>query len=337
MHSGARATPLRDVGAQRRRGGAASAVMGVVLGALLVLACDGESGRGGGAPLEARQPSAPAREQLAARPTQRSLPPLPNAGAVNPANYREAGPREAAHASPGAIPSGAEAPGAAVRPSTSSSELEPGGNDEFDPALLADPRHALGAENESAFATLVHEKKAVLPRNCREWRTFRRRGFAPKASKHALPEHVDAGALVRCGSLEFLARAAPSRVSYVRGALPRSGLADLPAVVASATSRPALLARNAAVARGLTLAEFLPTAHVADSELRGRLTIVEPASETSVILNAEVWGDINGDGIEDLLLSVLNSAEDGSYFDMRLIEVTRTLPDAPLRVLAVQH
>jgi hypothetical protein len=219
-----------------------------------------------------------------------------------------------------------------VRPEPPQTELAPGANDEFDPGALADVEYALVADNENAFATLVHEKKRVLPRNCRDWKTFRKRGYAPKS---ALGEHLDGGALVRCGSLEFFARAAPSRISHVRDALLGAGPNTLPAIVASATSRPALQARTAAAARGLTLAELLPSAYTGSSELLGRVAIIEPSSETSVLLNAEVWGDINRDGIEDLVISVLNSSDDGTYLDVRLIEVTRLSAEAPLTVLAV--
>ena len=212
--------------------------------------------------------------------------------------------------------------------------LAPGANDEFDAAALADVKQALSAIEESAFAPLVHKDKRALPNNCRSWQALHKRGYAPKNS---LAEQRDAGALVRCGAYEFLARAKPSRVSHVRKALHGVGPNGLPAIVASATSKPALRARSVAVSRGLTLGEFLPGARLGRSELRGRVLIDEPASATSVIVNAEVWGDVNSDEIEDLLLSVLNSSDDLGYFDMRLIEVTRLAPDAPLSVLAVSE
>jgi len=212
--------------------------------------------------------------------------------------------------------------------------LAPGANDEFDAAALADVKQALSAIEESAFAPLVHKDKRALPNNCRSWQALHKRGYAPKNS---LAEQRDAGALVRCGAYEFLARAKPSRVSHVRKALVGAGPNDLPAIVASATSKPALRARSVAVSRGLTLGEFLPGARLGRSELRGRVLIDEPASATSVILNAEVWGDVNADEVEDLLLSVLNSSDDLGYFEMRLIEVTRLAADAPLTVLAVSE
>jgi len=231
---------------------------------------------------------------------------------------------------PAAEDSSARRPVEAVQPEPGL--LAPGANDEFDAATLADLKGALSAVEEAAFAPLVLGDKRVTPNNCRSWRTLRARGFAPK---NALAARLDGGALARCGALEFLVRARPSRVGHVRNALVGAGPNSLPAIVASATSRLALQARNVAVSKALTLGQFLPGARTGKSELRGRVLIDEPASATSVIVNAEAWGDVNSDEIEDLLLSVLNSDDDASYFDLRLIEVTRTTPDAPLTVLAV--
>jgi hypothetical protein len=225
-------------------------------------------------------------------------------------------------------------------------EIAPGVNDEFGEDILLDIDEALDAIDENAFATLF-KKEAVLvdnqivkkekfahPDNCRRWRNLRRRGYAPK---NALAKQINAGALVRCGSLEFLALARPSRVSHVRGLLARAEPSLLPAIVASATSPLAEQARDRAVAKGATLTEFLPTARIIPSELPGRLSIAEPSSKSNVIVNAEVWGDINSDGVEDLVLSVLNAADDNSSFDMRLIHVTRRSSSAPLTVLAVME
>lgn len=228
-----------------------------------------------------------------------------------------------------------EMPGEEAAPVSAEPQvLAPGANDEFDAAALADVKQALSAVEESAFALLVNGDKRVLPNSCRSWRALRKRGFAPKTP---LAEQRDGGALVRCGAFEFLARAKASRVSHVRKALEGAGPNSLPAIVASTTSKLALRARNIAVSKGLTLGEFLPDARMGRSELRGRVSFEEPASATSVIVNAEAWGDVNADEIEDLLLSVLNSSEDLGYFELRLIEVTRLSREAPLTVLAVSE
>jgi hypothetical protein len=270
---------------------------------LLVLACNGERGKSASVGSEKAQRARSALEDA-------------NAARLSAVRAAEAARREAETS--------------LVKPT----RLAPGASDEFDAAVVGDVQHALDAMEENAFATLVHEDKRVLPKTCRTWRALRARGYAPK---NALAEQVDGGALVRCGALEFLARATPSRVSHVRNALNGAGPEALPAIVASATSKLAQRARSVAAGRGLTLAELLPGARAIESELKGRVLITEPASATTVTLNAEAWGDINSDETEDLLLSVLNSSDEGSYFDMRLIVVTRTSPHDPLTVLSVQE
>ena len=229
---------------------------------------------------------------------------------------------------------------------TPRAEIEPGVNEEFDEDVLLDLDEALSAVDENAFATLfkkvqvfvngelVRKEKFAHPDNCRRWRYYKNHGYAPKSS---MGKQIDAGALVRCGSLEFLARARPSRRTHVRNLLVGSGPSALPALLASATSPLAREARDRAVAKGATLSDFLPSARVIPSEVPGRLSISEPTSSSSIILNAEVWGDVNADGIEDLVLSVLNSANDGNSFDMRLLQVTRASPSSPLTVLSVME
>jgi hypothetical protein len=220
----------------------------------------------------------------------------------------------------------------ATPPETASRELAPRANEEFGGALLAEVQDALSAVDENAFATLIHKDKRVTPDNCRSWRSLRTRGYAPKAGVNA---QVDSGALVRCGSLEFLTRAKPSRSSYVGRVLDGAGPSNLPAIVASATSKLAARSRGIAANKAMTLAELLPGAHVGKSDLPGRVLIEDPASATTTILNAEAWGDVNSDEIEDVVISVLNFSDDGSYFDMRLIEATRASAGAPLTVLSV--
>jgi hypothetical protein len=216
-------------------------------------------------------------------------------------------------------------------------ELLPRASQELAVAGLDEVKRALGAVDEDAFALLVHEEKVALPNNCVSWRSLRKRGYVPRKTKTGLAEQVDSGALVRCGALEFLARAKPSRFSYVQSAIEGAGPQALPAIVASAPSKAEQRARSAAVGKALTLEEYLPDARAGQSELMRRVSIIEPSSATSVIIHAEAWGDINGDEVEDLLLSVLNSSDEETYFDMRLIEVTRLSPRAPLTVLAVSE
>lgn len=222
-------------------------------------------------------------------------------------------------------------------------ELSPAANDEFDDESLADLSAALHAVEESAFSMLFRKtkdeegktiEKFAHPDNCRSWRYFKTRGYSPKS---ALAKQVDAGALVRCGALEFLSRAAPSRVSHVSRLLAGAGPESVPAIVASAPSKLAQRSRSSATSKGWSLAEMMPDALAGKSELPGRVSIIEPASATSVMLNAEAWGDVNGDEVEDVLVSVMSTSDDGTWLEMRLLEVTRPSPTAPWNVLSISR
>lgn len=270
-----------------------------------------------------------------------------NVGSVQPLRAGAQSRAEAAPPQPEAEPAPGPAPPRRKRTAEGSpnarAELLPGATEEFDPDALADLDEALSAVEENAFATLVRatrnelgerQEKSVKPDSCRAWRTLRTRGYAPK---NALAKQVDAGALVRCGGLEFLARARPSRVSHVRDILAGAGPSTLPAIVATATSKLAQRSRSVAASKGWSIAELLPDARAGESDLPGRVAILEPASATSVILNAEAWGDVNSDETEDVLLSVMSTSDDGSYFEMRLLEVTRASAAAPWTVLTVSR
>jgi hypothetical protein len=51
------------------------------------------------------------------------------------------------------------------------------------------------------------------------------------------------------------------------------------------------------------------------------------------ICPSTMWGDLNSDGVEDLVLSVRTAAAEGSMPQMRLLVATRSTASAPLRVL----
>jgi hypothetical protein len=87
------------------------------------------------------------------------------------------------------------------------------------------------------------------------------------------------------------------------------------------------------VTNGRSLAELIPDARLASSRRPRRLTIAEPSGESRFTLHAEAWGDINGDGVEDLLVSVFNSVEQGTYFELRLLRMTRVAPEGALTVI----
>jgi hypothetical protein len=52
-----------------------------------------------------------------------------------------------------------------------------------------------------------------------------------------------------------------------------------------------------------------------------------------VMLHAEAWGDFNGDSVDDVVVSVVNGAVEGTYASVRLLVLTRTSADGLLNVV----
>jgi len=221
--------------------------------------------------------------------------------------------------------SGSDAAPATAAPTV----LPPGASPELDPGALRDVEAALTAVGDTDFGLLERGDREITPKTCREWRGLREAGFYPP---NTYEMHVDARAQVRCGTLEFLGRASPSRSSYVKGAIENAQPGALPAILATALSGEDESARHAAVENGKSLEDLIPDARLAPSARPRRITIAEP-SGSRVTLHVEAWGDISGDGFEDLLVSVLNSVDQGTYFEMRLLRMTRVAPEGALLVI----
>jgi hypothetical protein len=180
----------------------------------------------------------------------------------------------------------------------------------------------LAAEEELGFGALVHADTTITPKTCAERDRLKARGFEPA---NTLEEQPDSGAEIRCKTLRLLAHAQPSRASFVPKALDASLISVLPAAVASATSNDRLAQRDAATRAGQSLRQFEARAR-GHTDPMGILVIRETGFDTSVNLELQARGDFDGDGEEDLALSVLNSADQGSWTEMRLIVLTRTAP-----------
>jgi hypothetical protein len=55
-----------------------------------------------------------------------------------------------------------------------------------------------------------------------------------------------------------------------------------------------------------------------------------------ILVHVEARGDVDGDGVEDLVLSVVNSATRGTYSYVRLTTVSRKASDSPLIAISVR-
>jgi hypothetical protein len=203
----------------------------------------------------------------------------------------------------------------------------------FSPALglhsTDDADAKLDAADAMGFGTLARDGQMRFPKTCREREALKAKGFAPET---ALQAQSDAGAEIRCSTYHLLTHVEPARITFLPSTLDDSVLAVLPAFVASATSYARLAQREAAVRAGQSLRDFEPHARTTlDSS--GAPTIVERDSGTRINLELQARGDFDSDGIEDMAISVLNSADQSRWAEMRLLVLTRTADTAMLTLV----
>jgi hypothetical protein len=116
--------------------------------------------------------------------------------------------------------------------------------------------------------------------------------------------------------------------------LDERALAVLPADVASAWSRDEEQAVAAASKVGKSLAAFNPAARGAINQRTRTFDITEIKGQPiSIMLAIQAWGDFDGDGDDDVVISVINLSG-GSAQQFRLLVLTRSAAGAVLRVIA---
>jgi hypothetical protein len=231
-------------------------------------------------------------------------------------------PAQTAVAAPSAVPAAQAAPGIPVK-WWSGLELR----------SLAEAKHVYGDDAADSFGPLKRGGTTRQPRNCVEWTQLSAEGYEPV---DGLAAQTDDGAKLRCMTLLLLQRAQPSKTSYVRElAWDATLLPLLPAAVATAFNEQRKRAVERATARQESLAKLDPRAH-AGRKQEDTLEVIEGGGQTMILLHAEAWGDLDADGIEDLVLSVTNGATQGTYSYARLLVLTRSSASEPLRLISVE-
>jgi hypothetical protein len=165
-------------------------------------------------------------------------------------------------------------------------------------------------------------------RTCAEYLPSIAAGFVPQTTFG-----ISQGSffLERCNALAFLRDAWGSDESFVAGLrLDRDPLRTLPATMNTAMEAPSD-EEKAVMAKGQRLGAF-------DRDL-----VVMASSATSVTLEHRgtdstrvdivAWGDLDHDGIEDVLLVQAHASLQGSFRMYRAFVATRTSPTEPLRVV----
>ncbi len=192
-----------------------------------------------------------------------------------------------------------------------------------------DASKELMAEKPDSFVELELSGERIQPATCLEWFELHERGFTPRTS---IDEHDDGIVKERCDVLRLIEKARPSRQSHVRD-LPWNArlLSVVPAGVTWPVS-PEIRARiAAATTAGQSLREFDPKAKVQRSRHPDLLEILQGDRSGTIALQRLLWADLNEDGVEDIVISVLNADTHGPMTMTRLLIATRTSEDGPLQ------
>jgi len=188
---------------------------------------------------------------------------------------------------------------------------------------------ALSDVDPDGFGELQRQGETATAHTCRERSVLLAKGYAPINSAEA---QADSGARIRCGTLELLKQAKQSSVSFVHDLrFDSSALAVLPASVATALSPERVAAVAAATQQGKSLKSYDPRARVDVTPDSSALLIHEGGDQSAILITPQAWGDIDGDGTEDVIVYVVNAMTRGTYRSSRLMVLTRGRSDAVLR------
>lgn len=181
------------------------------------------------------------------------------------------------------------------------------------------------------FGDLELAGEVTHPALCSEWAELHARGFTAPST---MEEKSDDSAKERCEALVRLQHARPAQVSHVRN-LPwdRRLLALLPPDIASHLDPEVRQRAGEAAAAGWTYKRFDPKAKAKRARDAESLEITEGNGNWSIFVYPLVWGDLNGDTIDDILLSIMSADRNGPMTSVRLLLATRTSADEPLRTI----
>jgi hypothetical protein len=199
---------------------------------------------------------------------------------------------------------------------------------ELDLRALSDAERRLSAREPHDYAELTLADAKAQPASCVEWLELHAKGYRPAG---ALEEQTDRAAKIRCQTLSIVKDAKPARTSHVRDLLWDRGLLPvLPAELATVDHPNRQRAVKAASDAGKTLKEFDPKVRAKPVAGDASLVILEGGRRLMISLHGEAWGDFNRDGVDDLVMSVVNGATDGDFSYARVMTVTRKTPDEML-------
>jgi hypothetical protein len=191
-------------------------------------------------------------------------------------------------------------------------------------------RALLGAHLDAGDLRLSRGGREGRPATCAGFLRLLARGFEP-----ATTLDIDAAGtlLARCAGLDLLSRMRPSRESHV--AEPVFGPAPLavlpPCLGGMHASREAHDAARRASAERVSWARFDPAA-LAATETPAAVAILDGDAETGI--EALAWGDLDGDGREDVIVTSRVHARHGTWTRTGVYVLSRRAGAPLYRVVA---
>ncbi|MDB4987879.1 MAG: hypothetical protein JWN04_3057 [Myxococcaceae bacterium] len=188
------------------------------------------------------------------------------------------------------------------------------------------------ANEPELFGELEHAGSRAQPASCKQWAELHAQQYE---AVDGLAEQTDRGAKLRCATLQLIEHAKPARISYVRDLRwDHSLLGLLPAAIATVVNEEGQRIVEAASAAGKSFKQLQPKAQLRPSTDQDTLEIVEAGKQMMIVLYPQAWGDFDGDGLDDVAVTVVNGAVHGTLSYSRLLTFTRSGPREPLQLTA---
>lgn len=175
--------------------------------------------------------------------------------------------------------------------------------------------------------TMVLQKKTTEAIDCRTLLDLRGRGFEPLGDQAHAAERYEGA---RCLALTLLRTARPAKTSnFVGFKLNPAALGALPPTLSTAFSTIEEDAARRAEAAGKGWLSYEP-------KIRAKM------DQQTLVVSSQVWqshieiyarADFDGDGTEDLLVAMDETATEGTFNNTRLFLLTRDRPGAMIRTV----
>ena len=194
-------------------------------------------------------------------------------------------------------------------------------------ALLNKPASADFGKDDSLTMDLGGDQIDASNVSCNEYFYLKYQGYEPFSNADQGAE--GSSLKIPCNTLQYLKKAQPSKISYLHD----FKLADDPLKNLPSTFGLHLYSNEevaSARAKGLSWKEFAPSAKVEVKNPDNISIIQDSEGELSGIdISLLAWGDFNGDGIEDILLSVTHLTG-ASGHDFSIAVITKTSKDGKI-------